>query len=222
AVLLREIADADIAMLADARDGALPVAALLAMSAARRRNLVRAWVLTCELPVPGHETLEHLDRDVLCAARDATPVLAWPGGEFRRHGGRLFALSTLPSVPDGFRAQWDGRTVLALPEGCGALALRATSGEPERTARWTVRLARPADRFRPSGSARTRTLKNLFQEGGVPTWVRERTPLVALGERPVWVGGFGWTADDSAHVAVGADIEWRHRPAGAPAAPWRA
>lgn len=212
--LLREVADADIAALTDTRDGSLPVTELLEMSAPRRRNVVRAWVLGQKLAVPGHETLEHLDRDVLHAARDAAPVLGWSGGEFRRHGGRLYAMSVLPPVPDDFGAEWDGRSDLTLPDGCGALQLRETPVGAVQGSAWTVRLARSADRFRPAGSARTRTLKNLFQEGGVPTWVRERTPLVADAERPVWIGGFGWTAEETAGRAV---IEWRHRPPGAPA-----
>ena len=210
--LLREFADADIANLSDPCDGSLPVTELLGLSAPRRRNIVRAWVLGQALPVPGHETLEHLDRDVLRAAQDAAPVLAWSGGEFRRHGGRLYAMSALPPVPDDFHAQWDGRSDLALPDGCGAL--QATPIGPAQGSAWTVRLARPADRFKPAGSPRTRTLKNLFQEGRVPTWVRERTPLIADAARPVWIGGFGWAADQTAGSVI---IEWRHRPAGAPA-----
>jgi tRNA(Ile)-lysidine synthase len=85
---------------------------------------------------------------------------------------------------------------------------------------WTVRMARPSDRFRPGTAGRTRTLKNLFQEGGVPTWVRERTPLLALDEKPVWVGGFGWSVEGTAAASVRAlDIAWRHDLPGAPHRP---
>lgn len=219
AALLRELADADIAALADPHDRSLPVSALLALSDARRRNLVRAWVLSQGLPVPGHATLRHLESDVLRADRDAAPVLAWPGGEFRRHRDRLFAMQNLPPVPDDFHAQWDGRSVLALPEGCGELLPRGPSTDAGCGSSWTVRLARPADRFRLTHGGRSRTLKNLFQEGGIPTWVRDRTPLLALGARPVWIGGFGWSADCRTWSPEKAGIEWRHQLTGAPAAP---
>jgi tRNA(Ile)-lysidine synthase len=209
--LLRELALADLAAIAGADDRSLPINALLAMSGARRGNLVRAWIEKLGLPLPGYETLRHLERQVLVAARDATPVLAWPGGQFRRHRDRLFAMSVLPPVPDGFHAQWDGSVALVLPDGCGELSTQSRSTRP-----WTVRLASPSDRFRLRSGGRSRTLKNLFQECGVPTWVRERTPLLALDERPVWVGGLGWIAEDGSHTASAAgDVEWRHRLPGA-------
>lgn len=206
ATLLRELAQADIAALAG--DGWLPVAALKALSDARRRNLVRVWIQSLELPVPGHEALLKLEADVLRAAHDANPVLAWPGGEFRRHRDRLYAMGVLPPVPDDFQARWDGRSAFELPEGCGVLEPRASSLLPV-----TVRLARPGDRFRPHDQGRSRTLKNLFQEASVPTWVRERTPLLAVDGGPVWIGGFGWSA--TASVAM-PEIRWRHHLPGAP------
>jgi tRNA(Ile)-lysidine synthase len=215
AALLRELADADIAALADRRDGSLPVTELLALSPERRRNLVRQWVQSLGLASPGHVALRHLDREVLGADRDAAPVLAWAGGEFRRHRDRLFAMPVLPPVPEGFRTEWDGRTVLALPEGCGEL--RAARKGTDTASPWTVRMARPADRFRRGRGGRSRSLKNLFQEGGVPTWVRERTPLLVTDDRPVWIGGFGWAADSGAEAAGASDIEWRHRLPGSPA-----
>jgi tRNA(Ile)-lysidine synthase len=216
AALLRELANSDIGALTDRGDGSLPVAEVLALSSERRRNLVRFWVESLGLAPPGHAALQHLDREVLSADRDAAPVLAWPGGEFRRHRDRLFAMPVLPPVPEGFRTEWDGCSVLALPEGCGELrAARTVAGSAPP---WTVRMARPADRFRRGRGGRNRTLKNLFQEGGVPTWVRERTPLLVADDRPVWIGGFGWAEDGEADVSCARHIEWRGRPPGAPAA----
>lgn len=75
-------------------------------------------------------------------------------------------------------------------------------------------MARPRDRFRPQRSARTRTLKNLFQENDVPVWVRERTPLLALDKDLVWVGGFGWRAD-APESMQSLELTWRHDLPGA-------
>ena len=36
-----------------------------------------------------------------------------------------------------------------------------------------------------------RTLKNLFQEAGVPSWARSRVPLLFCGEDLVWAPGLG-------------------------------
>lgn len=210
--LLRELADADLEALIGNEDGSLTVTALVDLSCARRRNVIRRWVQARGLSVPGHDVLAHLERDVLGAAPDATPVLAWRGGEFRRHRARLYALPSLPPVPDDFSVPWDGRAAIQLPSGCGLIEPRG--GVPHASGRWTVRMARPSDRFRPQRSARTRTLKNLFQECGVPTWVRERTPLLTLEDNPVWVGGFGWTAEAPASMQ-GVELAWRHDLPGA-------
>ncbi|MBI3171299.1 MAG: tRNA lysidine(34) synthetase TilS [Hydrocarboniphaga effusa] len=34
------------------------------------------------------------------------------------------------------------------------------------------------ERLKPAGSRYTRTLRNLFQEEAIPSWVRERLPLI--------------------------------------------
>ncbi|THD01514.1 tRNA lysidine(34) synthetase TilS [Panacagrimonas perspica] len=213
AELLREMAISDLDGMVES-NGALPIPRLLQFSAARRRNLVRGWIEGLGLPTPFHDTLLRLDREVLEAAEDADPVLAWPGGEFRRCRQHLFALQVLPPVPKAFEADWDGRGDFELPAGCGRLHRAADRGRP-----WpcTVRMARPGDRFKPVGSAKTRSLKNLFQERVVPTWVRQRTPLVARQDRILWVGGFGW-ADDADTGAALRKIEWLDRPGGAPPA----
>ena len=41
----------------------------------------------------------------------------------------------------------------------------------------------------------SRTLRNLFQEGGVPAFARERLPLLFDADRLVWVPGVGISAD---------------------------
>lgn len=208
--LLREVATDDLDEIGEP-DGPLPIPALRALTPARRHNLLRAWIEGLGVPLPFRDTLLRLEREVFDAAEDADPVLAWPGGEFRRYRDRLFAMAPLPPPPGKFLSAWDGRGELPLPAGCGALWSPAGRRRPLPC---TVRLARPSDRFRPFASSATRTLKNLFQERGVPTWVRARTPLVLRENQIVWVGGIGWAADRD-WVALRSEIEWRQRPVGA-------
>lgn len=201
--LLRELAEADLRALESA-DESLPIPALLALSAARRHNLLRHWIASRSLPMPFRGTLLRMDTEVLGATSDAHPVLAWPGGEFRRHRERLFVLAPLLEVPINFQVRWNTAETLLLPPGCGRLCAVQDAGAS------SLRMARSGERFRPRGSAHARSLKNLFQEGGVPTWVRVRTPVLERDGQAVWVGGLGW-----AQGAASFDIEWLDRPPGA-------
>ena len=55
-----------------------------------------------------------------------------------------------------------------------------------------------------------RTLKNLFQEAGVPPWERDGLPLLYCGAALVWVPGLGVDADFvSAGRAPGVLPVWR-------------
>jgi tRNA(Ile)-lysidine synthase len=55
----------------------------------------------------------------------------------------------------------------------------------------SVRLRAGGERLQPDPRRPRRTLKNLFQEAGVPPWRRERLPLLFRGEDLVWVPGLG-------------------------------
>lgn len=203
AELLRELAEADLHALGAERDG-LPIPALKELSAARRHNLLRHWVETRALPVPFRDTLSRVDSEVFGAVVDADPVLAWPGGEFRRYRERLFVMATLPAPPADSRLTWNTADALSLPTGCGRLQARQDAGAVQ------VRWPRPGERFRPRGAVHSRSLKNLFQERGIPTWVRLRTPVLERDGQAVWIGGIGW-----AQGAESFDLEWMDRPPGA-------
>ena len=59
----------------------------------------------------------------------------------------------------------------------------------------------------------SRTLKNLFQEAGIPPWERDRLPLLYCGEDLVWVPGLGIAAGyRAAKGCAGLLPEWRLRP----------
>ena len=54
-----------------------------------------------------------------------------------------------------------------------------------------VRLRSGGERLQPDARRPSRTLKNLFQEAGVPPWERERLPLLFCGSELVWAPGLG-------------------------------
>jgi len=54
-----------------------------------------------------------------------------------------------------------------------------------------VRLRQGGERLQPDARRPRRTLKNLFQEAAVPSWQRERLPMLFCGKDLVWVPGLG-------------------------------
>ena len=188
---------------------ALSVRALLALEAPRRHNLLRHWLRQRGFEVPPADTLDRLDAEVLAAAPDAEPLLAWAGCELRRYRDALHAMAPLPPPPDPVRTlEWTAAR-LELPAGCGSLRLARS---PRRILR--VRFARGGERLRLAGGAHTRTLKNLFQEAAVPPWVRLRTPLVELEGELAYVAGIGGSEAWSKALGRSAKLEWSGGPPG--------
>jgi tRNA(Ile)-lysidine synthase len=205
AALMDELAASDFREVVDPGDADGPhmlrIRPLLALTPPRRRNLLRWWIERLGLPLPDADTLRRVDEEVLKARQDAGPRLTWPGGELRRYRDQLHPFAGLPDPDPDFRRVWDGRQSLNLPDGCGVLSCRGCAGEPV----WTVCFAKGGERMRSPPSGRHRRLKNLFQEHGVPPWVRERTPLLFENGELRWIGGIGWSHPAPSSMV----IEWR-------------
>ena len=97
----------------------------------------------------------------------------------------------------------------------GALRLRPARGRGIDAARLersrlTLRARAGGERLQLDARRPRRTLKNLFQEAGVPPWRREQLPLLYCGEELVWVPGLGIAAGwQAARGARGLVPEWR-------------
>lgn len=191
AALLDELAQLDLD--ATRNEHGLGVAKLLALSAARRANLLRHWLAGQGFAPPASAVIERLEREVLRARADASPLLHGGQYEFRRYRDSLVVMAPLPPAPKAAIA-WDGAGALELPSGCGRLLSSA-----RRPLNLSIRFPRGGEKLKPQGDRHTRTLKHLFQEAGVPPWERERTPLIYRGDELLCVGdrwpGAAWAAE---------------------------
>lgn len=175
-------------------DGDLLVQALQGLDQPRLGNLVRYWVDRSGLPNPPAHVLSLLTEQVLNARPQALPCLSWPGAEIRRYRGRLISQATRVPGPGG-SLPWPAGTVLELPCELGSLSLVPGSGpglDPATVAGQDleVRFRQGGEKLRLAGREGRHSLRDLFQEGGVLPWMRDRVPLVYVGGRLAAVGQF--------------------------------
>ena len=145
----------------------------LDLSDALRPLCLRLWLRGLGLPTPEHVHIEQLQQQLPCAQDDRNPCIGWSGCEVRRYRDLLYALTPQPAPPPQWQQDWDGRSELVLPPGCGRLDPAAAP-----RAGLQVRLRRGGERLRPLGHAHTRELRDLLQQAGVPPWQRGRLPLI--------------------------------------------
>ena len=117
------------------------------------------------------------------------------GARLRMYRGAVTVEKRSERKPFG-TVQWRGEGKLALPALGGELRFRRARGEgiDERfvtAGNLAVKLRSGGERLQPDARRPRRTLKNLFQEAGVPPWQRERLPLIYCGDELVWAPGLG-------------------------------
>jgi tRNA(Ile)-lysidine synthase len=188
AALLDDLADQLLAGLRVDAPGALSISALRRLDAPRQRLVLRRWLDRQGLAPPDTARLRRIAEELLVARADSQPLVAWPGCEVRRHRDELYALAPLPAPPTaGTRMlPLPNDSSLSLPPSLGTLkwVLDDASASAQVSVCFGVgglRCARPG---RPAAD-----LKTLFQEAGVPAWLRPQVPLLCLDGALAGVGG---------------------------------
>jgi tRNA(Ile)-lysidine synthase len=218
AALLDDLALQDL-VHAEREQATLSVAALKRLSPERCRNLLRYAIRQRGLPLPDHRHLHRILDEVLSAAMDAMPLVAWPGAEVRRYRDRLFLLPPLPPVPEStLELPWNGESEIRLPQGLGMLRIRRVQGKGISSQRitagaCTIHWRRGGEALQPTGRGEHHALKKLYQEAGVPPWERSRRPLIFLGGKLAQVPWL-WSAAEFAAMPeeVGIVFDWQPFP----------
>ena len=196
----------------------------LALPAALRDPVLRRWLRALELSEPTHYQATELVRQLGEAGEDRQPCVRWPGTEVRRYRDLLHALAPLQFPPLDWIAEFDGRP-LQLPLDLGILQIEGLDGTVQLTTPLHVRFRRGGESLRLSSGGRTRELRDLFQEAGIPPWKRGRMPLVFDADDALVAVADVWLSETGAALLapLGARFVWNPaeagmRPAGDPLA----
>jgi tRNA(Ile)-lysidine synthase len=176
------------------------------------RGLLRAYLKERGLRAPSEAKLLEMLKQF--GGNGGGISIPHDGVELRVFRGEVKALKAKQRIPFKSLA-WNGEARLALPALGGELRFRRARGQGIdrsllKDKAWQIRLRSGGERLQVDARRPRRTLKNLFQEAGVPPWERERLPLLFCGNDLVWVPGLG--ADSgyaAAEGAAGIIPEWR-------------
>jgi len=192
--LLDVLADQDIGI--DATETSIALTKLQEMPAHRARNALRRFLRRHGALMPEAGRLDELLRQALTARADARVCVNLGDVELRRFRGTLYAVAPLPPLPRNFEMAWHGRGPLELPQLGGSLHLEQCRGSGI-AAKWlqhgrlTVRVRRGGEVLLLASGGQKRTVRNLLQERAMPPWMRERLPLLYLGDELAAVPGIG-------------------------------
>ncbi len=193
AEVLRELADLDARQACPSPDR-LDLSAWLALSSARRANLLRSW-LSSQAAAGAPETLVQRLLQELPEARPGA-AWPWPGRALRLHAGQLL-IAAAPSPPPAqdapLRIDLSRVGRIAVPSWGGAFEVcAAASGglSPQQLRHCELRVRSGGEQFQRSSKSVPRSLKKQFQAARVPAWQRAGPLVYGMGQL-LYVPGLG-------------------------------
>src|SRR3990170_1755876 len=170
------------------------------------QDLLRKFLQTRGLRAPSEAKLVEILKQLTSGG--SRTLIEHDGARLRLYRGKVL---TDQAVTAFTPIAWHGEPRLAIPQLGGELRFRRARGKGiDASKALRVRLRAGGERLQPDAKRPRRTLKNLFQEAGVPPWERDRLPLIVCGGDLVWVPGLGVDVRyRAAENAIGVLPEWR-------------
>ncbi len=190
-------------------DGSLEIEGLNLQSRQVAQQLVRRWCKNEAGIVPSQVQLLELFQSVIPAVDDANPQLDIGQWQVRRFQEKLYLVRQTEDVSSWSSSLSISQNIL-LPDGLGNLVLHCVAGGhlrlPEANEPASVVFEPAGLSAKPVGRVGSRKIKKLFQEYGVPSWLRRRTPILLYGEDVAAVAGLFVTDHGSGNQC---DLLWQ-------------
>ncbi|MEE9342208.1 MAG: tRNA lysidine(34) synthetase TilS [Gammaproteobacteria bacterium] len=191
--LLADVAEADFARCQHTHADALSLAAVNKLSLPRQKNLFRFWVGLRNHLMPSQAVLGRVLNEILDSREDATPLVCWSDAEIRRYRDAIYLQRPMPSFDGGRVYHWQPEQESELELMHGVLDAQKVENPAAALAvagkAFQVRFRQGGETLKPVNRQQTHSLKSLFQEWGIPVWLRDRWPLIYLDDRLVAVAG---------------------------------
>lgn len=226
--ILDEVAEQDLAACLDG--DAVDLGRVQKLSRDRTDNMLRHLFSTRGLAMPSTAWLAEMVSQLFSAREDAQLKVTHPSCDIRRHRGKLHITPKLPElagmrdpddigvlVKEGEHFRWNGEAALAFPAYGGMLHFEP--GPQGFDPAWlrgqilTIDFRKGGERLKPAHNRPTRSLKAHYQALGVPSWERERAPLVWADRDLLYAAAIGM---DCRHVREGEGgcivLRWEPNP----------
>ena len=193
--VLDEVAQQDLHVCQD-DVSRLMLPRLQLLSDSRLRNLLRYWIRRHHFYSPASR---HLQQIVECVRRPDChqASINWKQAQVHRYRNHLYLTGPLPAIDPEMTTKWDMQRPISIT--AIGYTLTASSERGVGLSQQKLRHRNVVIRFRRGGEVcllpgrdHHHKLKKLFQQAGIPPWMRRRLPLVyaddelaAIGDR--WV-----------------------------------
>ena len=174
---------------------------LASLSLPRARNLLRHFIEQQGHPMPNARQLNQALHQLMEAKSDARVcVRLGPLETWRFRGGAyLVPLPPVETAP----VRWQGEAALWVPAAGVSVQLDVVTGAGLKrnllqAGVVTLGVRQGGERLRLHAGGPHRSLKNLLQEHAIPSWKRDRLPLLWSDGQLAWAAGIGFDVDLSA------------------------
>jgi tRNA(Ile)-lysidine synthase len=174
-------------------DNPLPIEVLPKQHAASLKNALRWWIQQQGFKPPSASVLQQITEHLLPAPEDAMACVKWSQVEMRKYRDQLYVFPALSEHCVSQQLAWDLNDPLHLP----SVGVTLTHNELHKAGlslqgveQLHIRFRQGGESLRPRGRGCEKSLKALFQEQGVPPWLRDRIPLLYHHDQLIFVLGY--------------------------------
>ncbi len=166
----------------------LDVEQLKSVPAHLQSTLLYHWLSSKNLPVPDKKAFVQLCHDFCESGTDKNPHYGNKYFQLMRWKQAIYCLKNYELINPNLTFQWDTKTAFVLPNNCGAIKYTGTGNVD-----LVIKFNQVGQKLKPINSKHTKTVKNLFQQNNVSTWLKNNTPFVYFQEQLISLG-YDWSA----------------------------
>ncbi|TNF92539.1 MAG: tRNA lysidine(34) synthetase TilS [Gammaproteobacteria bacterium] len=200
--LTENLIDTELPLLVGSQGNTLSISRLKNLRHDLAATMLRAWIEKSGFPNPAARHIDQILRKQITSDDHTASLVNWPGVEIRRYRDDLHIMHPLQQLPEqSWIHHWQLPEPCTIPELHGTLIAEKATGEgiAEKFCLHGLRVQPRSggEKCRPAGRAHHQTLKKLFQDKGIPNWIRDRLPLIYYQDKLAAVGDC-WICDEFA------------------------